>query len=731
MARMRPQAHALARKPRLPLLLSAAALVASLGVIATGHAQGTKERPSPPPRPVVALADTAAPANAGVPATTSALPSSLPLDAPAIPGSPPPSVLLPDGSAPDVSALRDAIGAYRKSDLAAGDRIRARLDGNVAPLLDWVAIRFGGPAVDFDRLATFLRQNPEWPGASWARTRAETLLVTERRPPETVRAFFSRERPQSAGGKIALARAFLADGLKEDATALVRDAWRNDTFGSELEGRILNEFSDTLTQADHRFRMERLLFKESYEAAKRAADYAGKGYDTLVKARAAVAGKAGNAGKLLDAVPPALRTDTSYIFSRAQFLRRAEKAEEAAKLLDGVTRDPDILVDGDEWWVERRLVARKLLDSGDAKTAYEIASLHGAETSEKRIEAEFHSGWIALRFMKEPRAAARHFSRVGAIASSPISVARAGYWQGRAAEAAGDAALAREFYAKAAQQGITYYGQLASGKLGLAQVAVKPGLDPQSTERVQAAKSPVTQGVAALYAAGLREVAVPLVIDVARRSPNIAEVDAVGDLALAYRDARTLLVLGKAATQRGLPLDEHAFPTIGIPSFEPVGDRVEPAMVHAIARQESMFEPAAQSPVGARGLMQLMPATAKATARKVGLEFDLSRLVDATYNAQLGSAHLGELMDYWKGSYILTFASYNAGPGNVKKWIDAYGDPRKPDVDAVDWVERIPFSETRNYVQRVMENLQVYRRRLGSQSALLMESDLKRGAGAP
>jgi soluble lytic murein transglycosylase len=154
-------------------------------------------------------------------------------------------------------------------------------------------------------------------------------------------------------------------------------------------------------------------------------------------------------------------------------------------------------------------------------------------------------------------------------------------------------------------------------------------------------------------------------------------------------------------------------------------------MVHAIARQESMFEPAAQSPVGARGLMQLMPATAKATARKVGLDFDLARLVDATYNAQLGSAHLGELMDYWKGSFILTFASYNAGPGNVKKWIEAYGDPRKQEVDAIDWVERIPFSETRNYVQRVMENLQVYRRRLGQQSALLMESDLKRGAGAP
>jgi soluble lytic murein transglycosylase len=720
--------------PRLaaaaPAALAGTLLLAGL---AASQAQGTKPNAAelPPQRPVIALADPVAPAAAnGGPATTSALP------APAAPATAPTggngtSVLLPDGSGPEISAVRDAIGAYRKSDLAAGDRIRARLEGGVGALLDWTAIRFGGSAVDFDRLASFLRQYPDWPGIGWARRRAEDQLVAERRPPEVVRAFFSRERPQSAGAKITLAQAFLADGLKEDAATLVRDAWRNHDFSRELESRILNDFSQVLTQADHRFRMERLLFKENWEAAKRAADYAGKGYDTLVKARTAVAGKAGNAGKLLDAVPPALRSDTSYLFSRVQFLRRAEKAEEAAKLFEGLSRDPDILVDGDEWWTERRLVARKLLDSGDAKAAYDVASLHGAEKDEKRIEAEFHSGWIALRFLHEPRMAARHFSRAGAIAGTPISIARAAYWQGRAAEVAGDGALAREFYAKAAQQGITYYGQLASGKLGVGQVALKSGLDPQSPERVAAAKSPVTQAIAALYAAGLREIAAPLMIEVARRSPNVAEIDAVGDLALAYRDPKALLALGKAATQRGLPLDEHAFPTIGIPSFEPVGTRVDPAMVHAIARQESAFDPTAQSPVGARGLMQLMPATAQATARKAGVDFELSRLVDATYNARLGSAHLGELMDYWKGSYILTFASYNAGPGNVRKWIDAYGDPRKPEVDPIDWVERIPFSETRNYVQRVMENLQVYRRRLGEHSALLMESDLKRGGAAP
>jgi soluble lytic murein transglycosylase len=226
-------------------------------------------------------------------------------------------------------------------------------------------------------------------------------------------------------------------------------------------------------------------------------------------------------------------------------------------------------------------------------------------------------------------------------------------------------------------------------------------------------------------------VAAPLAIELGRHGSRVAELEAVAELAQAQRDVRTLLALGKSATQRGLPLDEAAFPTIGIPPYEPIGTRVEPAMVHAIARQESAFDPAAGSPVGARGLMQLMPGTAQGVARRFKIEYDPNRLLDGSYNAQLGAAHLGELMEDWRGSFILTFASYNAGPGNVRKWIEAYGDPRRPETDPVDWVERIPFYETRNYVQRVMENLQVYRKRLDSRSALLIESDLKRGGFSP
>jgi soluble lytic murein transglycosylase len=571
----------------------------------------------------------------------------------------------------------------------------------------------------------FIRSHPTWPVTATLRRRAEEFLFIEKKPAAVVRAYFATQRPVTATGKLALALAFKSEGLDRDAAALVRETWRRDAFGADFEKRILEAFPGLLTQADHRYRMERFLFKENWGAALRAAERAGKDYVTLVKARQAVVRKAGNAAKTLDAVPPSLREDTSYIFSRAQHLRRNNKEEEAARLIAGVTRDPSVLGDGDEWWTERRLIARELLDRGDAKAAYLVVFDHAAETSADRIEAEFHAGWIALRFLKQPDVAAVHFAEAAKSAATPISLARVAYWQGRAAEAGGQPDEARRHYEEATRYPITYYGQLASAKLGLQSLPLRV-VNVDADVRAAFEGNTAAQALRRLYEVGARELALPLYIDLALRLSDPTQLNALGDLAVEHRDSRGLLAVGKTAVQRGFPLDLHAFPTIGIPAYEPVGDRVEKAMVFAIARQESAFDPRAQSHAGARGLMQLMPATAKRTARRFGVDFDLDRLLsDASYNAKIGAAHLGELMEDWKGSLILTFASYNAGGGNVKKWIDAYGDPRSPQVDPIDWVERIPFSETRNYVQRVMENLQVYRSRLGERSAILIEHDLR------
>ncbi|QFU16184.1 lytic transglycosylase domain-containing protein [Microvirga thermotolerans] len=619
---------------------------------------------------------------------------------------------------PPIAPLRDRdylpliFKAFRTGDWTEAQILETKLtEPSSVALAEWFALRSGIP-MGFERIMSFQRTYPDWPQTAQFRRRAEEALVAERRPAAQVRAFFAQQKPMTAGGRISLAFALKGDGQEAEANALIRQVWREDSFGSEWEGRILDRFPGALQQVDHRYRMERLLFKETWGAALRAAGYAGKDYETLVKARMGVYQGKRKAEKAFAAVPASLRKDPSYLFSRALYLRRANKLAEAAAVMAQAPRDPELLVDGDEWWNERRLVARALLDKGDARTAYQVSSQAAPESPAQRIEAAFHAGWIALRFLKEPATAAEHFAAAEKVATTPISISRIAYWRARAAEAAGSFREAQLHYERAADRPTTYYGQLARSKLG--QTIALRTVAPLAEEERQTFEglTPI-QALKALQDLDEPELTLRLYTELAQTLDDPGRLDALASLANARNNARAVLIVGKLASQRGIPLDMHAYPLAAVPDFDPVGEEVEPAMVYAIARQESAFNPQAVSSAGARGLMQLMPATAKETARRVGLGFDLNRLVtDPAYNAKLGSAHLGELMDDWKGSHILAFASYNAGGGNVKKWIKAYGDPRDPEVDPVDWVERIPFSETRNYVQRVLENLNVYRQRL-------------------
>ncbi|MBQ0820649.1 lytic transglycosylase domain-containing protein [Microvirga sp. HBU67558] len=636
-----------------------------------------------------------------------------------IPGTPVPAQpatlenFVPSAPVPgDLDHLPEIFKAYRNNDLTEAQILKTKLSQPASQaVVEWFAIR-SGFSMGLDRMLTFQKDHPQWPITSQLRRRSEDALLAERRPPFQVRAFFAKQPPGTPAGRVALAFAFQADGLVQEANEKIRHAWREDTFGSDTERRILDRFPDVLVKADHRFRMERLLLKENWGGAQRAAALAGKDYELLVKARMAVFQGKKKAEKAFTAVPSSLRGDPSYLFSKALLQRRSNNLTEAAAIIMQAPQDPELRVDGDEWWAEQRLITRALLDKGDPKTAYEVASHHAAESPAQQIEAEFHAGWIALRFLNDPATASRHFAAVAKTASTPISISRIAYWQGRAAEAAGQGQDAKIYYERAADQPTTYYGQLAQMKLGQAITLRK--VDPLSEEERAAFDALVpVQAVKLLQQIGEQDLALSLYTDLAQTLTDPGQLDALAGLATAQQNPRAVLAIGKTALQRGFPLDQHAYPLAAIPDFQPVGDEVEPAMVYAIARQESAFNPRAVSSAGARGLMQLMPATAKRTAQRFGVGFDLKRLIeDPSYNAKIGSAHLGELMEDWKGSYILAFASYNAGGGNVIKWVRTYGDPRKPDVDEVDWVERIPFYETRNYVQRVLENLRVYRQRL-------------------
>jgi soluble lytic murein transglycosylase len=629
-------------------------------------------------------------------------------------------------SADDKEALENVINLVRKHKPADATQAEAAISDPLArKLAEWIVLRSDDNGASVERYRAFITANPSWPSQTFLRRRIEAALWDDHRDDATVWSWFENESPISAKGKFSLARAMIGRGDRANAERLVRDAWRNDTMSEDTESTALDLFGALITPGDHKARMDLFLYGNEHEIALRAARRLGGSEVALAKARIGSYHKAPNSRALLDAVPYELHSDPGYVFSRIQLLRREEKFTEAAQLMMSAPKDPGRLYNLDEWWIERRLLARKMIDVGEHRTAYLIARDAALPSRDiYKTEQEFTAGWIALRFLDEPATAAQHFARIGVGSANPTTLARAGYWQGRAAEAAGRSQEARSAFAAAAEQSTSYYGQLARAKLGLPQIELNgaPGARSRAVERLE-----IVRAVQLLYELGEGEIAVPILADMGENGDADA-LAGLGELAARQGDARGMLLMGKAALNRGLPFDFYAYPVTGIPPFKSIGPDVEQSIIYAIARQESAFNPAVVSPAQAYGLMQVTPDAGKYVCKKYGANFDLSRLkTDSVYNAALGAAELGGLIDDYRGSYILTFAAYNAGRGSVKKWIERYGDPRDPKVDAVDWVELIPFSETRNYVQRIMENLQVYRARFGGGTRLQIEADLHRG----
>jgi soluble lytic murein transglycosylase len=626
-------------------------------------------------------------------------------------------------SSSDLQAMKSAIAAYKAGDIAKGDQLSTPLGASIPGVIaEWAAIRSQGSQLGFDRISRFLANYPDWPTQSLLRRRAEEALVAEKQPHPVIRSFFAKQQPVTPGGGIALAEAMAANGQTTQAIDLVRHFWASTLFKVDLEQRYLASFGEQLRRADHLKRFERGIFSEDGDVALRAAQRLGPEEIALARAAQSVFDKSGPSDKLLSAVPAKTANELTGLYVRVKALRRSDRLTEAANLLVQIPHGTEAR-EGGLFWVERRLIARKLLDMNQAQLAYKVAAGHSAQTIPDKVEADFTAGWIMLRVLNHPDQALRHFDQAAKEAKTPISVARASYWQGRAAEAMGR--NASSYYQHASAQGGTYYGQLARAHTGQSGLPIANG--PQGSVHHLAQRIGI-QGLATLYAADERALALTLVNDLAYSLPDAAALDALADLTTAYGDAAATLSIAKIATQRNLPLGQHAFPLFGIPQQALNKAPIEQAFVYAITRQESAFDPQATSTSGAKGLMQLMPATAKIEAGKVGVEFDASRLTDPHYNVTLGAAHLGRLVENYNGSYILAIAAYNAGPGNVKKWVDAFGDPRDGKIDPVDWVERIPFTETRNYVQRVLENLQVYRSKIGNQQSVMIEKDLQRGA---
>ncbi|MGM4980405.1 lytic transglycosylase domain-containing protein [Hyphomicrobiales bacterium] len=591
-------------------------------------------------------------------------------------------------------------------------------------ILTWAIATSGQPGIPSGEIAAAARELVGWPGLGSLRGNSERALYTENPPTDQILAAFENTQPETVEGSVILSRALVARGNSAQAAKLIRKIWRNEALDKPFEDKILAEFSGLLSPADHKARMDYLLYRDRTAQAKRFGDL-GKA-QSLYKAWAAVNDHSAKADGLIAAMDAQWRKDPAYLFMRIENLRRQNKYDDAANLLAQMPRDRSVLVDPGQWWNEQRIVSRGLVDQGEFKAAYGVVDTNVAESPQDVGEAEFHAGWYALRGLQDGATAAMHFRKILQVSNGPISQSRAWYWLGRAAEGGGPG-KAGDFYAKAASYPSTFYGQLAAEKLGRQTLNVSyPSPSTEDRQRFQARES--VQAISRLEAAGHGWRAEALYRALAKQLQSPGEIAMLAAQAERSGNHQLSLQVGKIAYGRGVDVAALAFPIGVIPNNANISGSGK-ALAYAIARQESAFNPAAVSSANARGLLQLLPKTAKAVAGRHGMAYSADKLTqDAGYNATLGAHYLGEQIDTFGGSYILTFIAYNAGPNKVPEWISRYGDPRGKSLDdVIDWIERIPFPETRNYVQRVMENYQVYKARLGQKTDIV--HDLVSGRG--
>lgn len=628
-------------------------------------------------------------------------------------------------SASDFANFRVAVEAARRGDVyGARGALIAINDRAARKAATWVLVDYAGDSLTFQEAEQARRELMAWPRAARRQAAAEKLVETSGKSPRQIIDWFDGLEPTTAQGAMALAQAYRNTGQSVQAADLIRRWWRTKSFELNVQRMMQTRFADVLTPDDHAARTDILLYGPQGPAAREMIPLLPADQQLAAYARIAYRGDAFNATDLGNALPASVAMSPGVAFERAAYLRRRGLTELAAAQLPFFPKVVHTDDQADRLWAERRQLVLAKLKLGDSKGAYAAVAECGFTSGTEAAEAEFYAGWLALTRLKDPERAARHFAVIDRVGTSPITRARALYWQGRAAEAQGNRAAAQSFYAAGAQHATTFYGQLAAEKVGQ---RLALGDDPMISpgDRARFEGSDVVQGARLLHDEGQRDVFRSFVLALDDILPTAKDQALLIDLVRGYGDQDTSMKIARGAAQRGFILPQRAYPYRTPPQ---VLGAPEPALVLAITRQESGFDPLVRSSVGARGMMQLMPATAQITARKMGVDYSPSMLDQPDYNMRLGSSFLGQLVNQFSGSYVMATAGYNAGPGRPPQWAAYCGDPRGGSTDPIDFIECIPFSETRNYVMRVMENVQVYRAKLNGGSApITISTDLKRG----
>jgi peptidoglycan lytic transglycosylase len=600
--------------------------------------------------------------------------------------------------------------AGRVSDPVAGD------------IITWMRLRKGEG--EFQEYTAFLARNPDWPGLNLLRIKGEGA-ISEAVKPSQVIAYFKTRRPQSGTGVVRLTEAYLASGNKKAAEAEALRAWRGFSMGKDDRIALYKSFGKTLKKHNIE-RLDMLLWRNQREQAEALYSEVPEGYVALAKARLALRKRAKGVNKLIDAVPKSLRDDPGLSYERFIWRARKDLKVSARDLLIERSVSAEKLGQPARWASRRRTIARAEMREGNNQRAYKIASQHFLTKGSDYADLEWLSGFIALRKFNDPKTALKHFQRFRAAVQTPISFGRAGYWQGRAYEALGDKANAQAAYEFAAGYQTSFYGQLAAEKIGAKPDKSLAGREKSPNWReADFLNTTVFRAAILLHYADNAAMTEQFIRQIAKGQERTG-YQQLADIAMEIGRPNIAVRLSKQAARKGYILPKTYFPVTELAKYV---SKVKPEEAMSIARRESELDQYIISPAGARGLMQIMPRTAKKVAKEIGVEYSKDKLTSEwKYNARLGSTYLAEQLADFNGSYILAFAAYNAGPSRARKWIELYGDPRQDNVDQIDWIEHIPFRETRNYVMRVVESLHVYRARIkGRTPKLKISKDLKKG----
>ncbi|MEL6860691.1 MAG: lytic transglycosylase domain-containing protein [Pseudomonadota bacterium] len=628
----------------------------------------------------------------------------------------------------DAALLRDGLQAVDRADWFEVRQAESQIrDTTARDILTWYRARRDW-RMSFDEMDRALTRLGGWPETAEIRARTEEVMALSTLDARARVAWFENHGGAKSGpGHIVYAKALDALGRDDEAMVEVRKAWHGRTLPKEVSQKTYSKYKNKLTQADHRKRVDFLLWTRQTTAAGRMKSLLTPDWQALLDARSKLIRRARGVDSAVDAVSRDLQDHPGLMFDRAEWRRRARMTDRVVPLLREINGADVPAAGRGRLWKARHPQVRVALKNGDWRLAYELAAPHGMTSGRDFAEAEWTAGWIALRHLDDPARGLKHFEALETGVSTPISLSRAHYWMGRAHEALDNEAEAQTAYAKAAEYRFSYYGQLAAEKVMQSTIDLQASQELTEEDRENFQSRSLVRAMR-LFAengwdAAFRKFAYHLDDQLTRPQ----DFELLAEIGREYHYADIGVRGAKAGLAKGVVAPDAAYPLVEYPLLkEP---QVERSLMLALSRQESEMNPAAISHANARGLMQFIPRTAQLEARRQGLPYRTSWLTDDPgYNMTLGGAHLDTLLNKFNGSYIMTAAAYNAGASRPQRWIGEYGDPRAGEIDPVDWVEFIPFSETRNYVQRVLENTQVYRNRLSGEPVdIRLSEDLQRG----